>query len=171
MITVGTLTTSTPKLKRGPHGGNDERGVSMLAIVMVVVILGLLVTVVLNGHGPSTTTTIGSATSSTTTTAPRTIASGASEATVASCEANYAVVSAAVAAYRALHGASPPPGEAWATSKADGGPLLSIWPSVAKSYAIVWNGTSVSVRPVKGASSADNFGTHSPATGCYALTG
>jgi hypothetical protein len=171
VITVGTLNTFATKLLRRPPEGRDERGVSMLAIIMVVVILGLLVTIVLNGHGPSTTTTIGSAVNSTTTTAPRTVASGASEATVASCEANYAIVSAAVATYRALHGTSPPAGEAWATSHANGGPMLSSWPSVAKSYAIVWNGTSLSVRPVKGAASTGNFGTHSPASGCYALTG
>ena len=143
----------------------------MLATIMVVVILGLLVTIVLSGHGPSTTTTVGTAASSTTTTAPKTIASGASEATLASCEANFAVVGAAVATYRALHGASPPAGEAWATSTAGGGPLLTSWPSVPKSYAIVWNGTTISVRPVKGAASTGDFGARTPPTGCFAVSG
>jgi hypothetical protein len=131
----------------------------------VVVILGIIVAIVLM-NGPVTPPT--SSGDGTTTTTPQSVASGASEATLAACEANFAAVSSALAGYRALNGASPPSGAAWATSSANGGPFLAAWPTDVNFYTIVWNGSTLTVVPGTGVASRGSFGTRTPRTGCYA---
>ncbi len=153
---------------RTTSGDSTEQGVSMIATLIVVVILGVLVSITLSsGHGP-TPSTLAHPGAPTTTTVPSNIGAGAGEATVAACQANYASIDAAVEDYRALNGVAPPAGTAWATSDANGGPLLLSWPTDTKYYTITWNGAVVSVIPVKGLASHGSYGTASPATGCFA---
>jgi hypothetical protein len=150
---------------------SDERGSSLLGILSVVAILGILVAITLSlSLGGSTSPTPAPPNSgTTTTTAPKDVASGASEATLAACEANFAVVDSAVETYRAVNGSSPPAGTAWATSDTNGGALMQSWPSAPKSYAITWNGQELSVIPVKGVAAHGSLGSQALKTGCYAL--
>ncbi|HEV7958831.1 MAG TPA: hypothetical protein VGP11_05155 [Acidimicrobiales bacterium] len=151
-----------------------ERGSSLIAILSVVVTLGILVAITLSFTlGTTTPTTLApqhpnTGTTSTTTTAPKDAASGASEATLAACEANFAIIESAVEDYRALNGVAPPAGTAWATSDANGGPLMQSWPSAPSSYAITWNGRELSVIPVRGVASHGSMGSGTPKTGCFA---
>jgi hypothetical protein len=105
----------------------------------------------------------------TTTTVPKDAASGATEASLASCEANFAIVDSAVQTYQALNGSYPPAGTAWATSNANGGPLLQTWPSGGQSYRLAWNGQQLSVIPASGPASHGSFGEGPHASGCFAL--
>jgi hypothetical protein len=151
-----------------------ERGSSLVAILSVVATLGVLVAITLSlslgsstppSHTPPHSNT---ATTSTTTTAPKDAASGASEATLAACQANFAIIESAVETYRALNGTYPPAGTAWAISDADGGPLMQSWPSTPSSYAITWNGRVLSVIPVRGTASHGSAGNQTLKTGCFA---
>lgn len=141
----------------------------MIATLLVVIILGVLVVIVLASQHSSPPPASDNSAGSTTTTVPKTVASGATEADLASCEANYATVQTALSTYRALVGHDPPAGTSWATSDANGGPLLQSWPTDGKYYAMTWNGAILSVVPLKGASSHGSYGTSAPRTGCFAL--
>lgn len=137
----------------------------MIATLLVVIILGILVTIVLTSNSGTPTTT---GTSSTpTTTQPKTVAAGASEATLAACEANFVTLETAVESYEAVHGSDPPSGTTWATSAQGGQALLPSWPTSA-SYVITWSGSTLSVVPHRGVASRGSFGSSSPASGCYA---
>jgi len=117
------------------------------------------------------TTTIPGATTIpgvTPTTAPATPESGAQEAAVSACQANYQAIETALADYRALNGSLPAAGTAWATVAGNGGPYLQVWPESATYYSITWNGSQLGVIPVRGASSHGDDGTSSPKTGCFA---
>jgi hypothetical protein len=144
----------------------------MLSTLIVVIILGVMVTVVLSqSPGKKANTSPNSSnqsTATTTSTTPKSIGTEAQLAAVSSCEANYDTVSTAIQTYSAENGTNPPAGLAWATSTASNGPFLQSWPSDPKYYAIVWNGVSISVVPVKGVASHGSIGTSSPPTGCYA---
>jgi hypothetical protein len=135
----------------------------------IVAILGILVAITLSlslgtsappTHAPSDS-------SATTTTVPKDAASGATEATLSACEANFATVDSAVQTYQALNGSYPPAGTAWATPGVNGDGLLQSWPS-APSYAIVWNGRELSVIPAHGAVARGSAGSRALKTGCYA---
>ena len=147
-----------------------DDGVAMLATLVTIVILGVMAVILFNTLGGSptgsgTTTTIPGVTP---TTAPATPESGAQEAAVSACEANFQAIETALADYRALNGSLPSAGVAWATSTANGGPYLQIWPGSAPYYAIAWNGTELSVIPKRGRPSHGTDGTVSPKSGCYA---
>jgi hypothetical protein len=151
-----------------------ERGSSLIAILSVVATLGILVALTLSFTlGATTPTTLAprpssTGTTSTTTTVPKDVASGASEATLAACQANFAVIESAVQDYEALNGTPPPAGTAWATSGANGGPLMQSWPSAPSAYAINWNGKVLSVIPERGTPSHGSAGSAAPKTGCFA---
>ena len=143
----------------------------MIATLIVVLILGALVGITLSmGHSPSPSVSPQGGSPTTTTTLTSNIGAVANEATVTACMANYATIESAVQDYRALNGVAPPAGTAWATSSADGGPLLQSWPTDARYYTITWNGSVVSVVPTSGKPSHGSYGTASPSTGCYAAT-
>jgi hypothetical protein len=139
----------------------------MLATLLTVIILGVMVVIMLNTLGGTTSpgTTIPGAT---TTTAPATPANGAQEAAVSACQANFQALETAISDYRALNGSLPVAGTAWATATDNGGPYLPAWPESAPYYSITWNGTLLSVVPVRGVSSHGDDGTGSPKTGCFA---
>ncbi len=159
----------SPRVSPEPYA--RERGSSLVAILSVVAILGILVALTLSlSLGTSTPTTLEPVHSNaTTTTAPKDVASGATEATLASCEANFTIVESAVENYRALNGSYPPAGTAWATSDANGEQLMQSWPSAPSSYRITWDGHELSVIPVRGAPAQGSFGSQALKTGCYAL--
>jgi hypothetical protein len=141
----------------------------MVMLLTVVVILGVLATVVIAGSpGPKPTATTLEGSPPTTATTPQSIASAVPASQVSACAGDFASVDAALGGYRALNGAAPAPGTAWATSKAHGGPFLQGWPSGAPNFSISWNGTVLSVVPKKGTESHGSTGTVSPKTGCYA---
>ncbi|MGB7103985.1 MAG: hypothetical protein WBD82_05255 [Acidimicrobiales bacterium] len=147
----------------------SDSGIAMLSTLIVVVILGVMVTVVLSeSPGKKANTSTGQSAATTTSTTPKSIGTEAQLAAVSSCEANYDTVSTAIQTYNAENGSNPPAGPAWATSTASGGPFLQSWPADPKYFAIVWNGVSISVVPVKGVASHGSMGTSSPPTGCYA---
>jgi len=149
------------------RGSND--GFAMVATLMVVLVLGVLATVALTAHFGSTPTTTGpSLPPAQTTTVPSNPGSAARTAAVSACEADFALVTSAVANYRALNGVDPPTGRAWATSTSHGGPFLQSWPSDAQYFSLSWNGASLSVVPTKGMASHGSFGVRSPASGCFA---
>lgn len=141
----------------------------MLGLLVVVAILGVLAAFALSGSPGTTPKAVGNAMpTGSDTTSPRNVASGAQEATVAGCQANYATIARAIGTYRALNGAAPPAGTSWASATVKGGPFLQSWPSDAKSYTITWNGSTLNVLPVHGLASHGSYGTSSPASGCFA---
>ena len=135
--------------------GRDDRGVSMVATLAVVVILGILATIALaaqNGPSPSNTSNpTPNGTNANATTTPTSPASASQESTIAACQADYQSVAIAIGAYRALNGSAPPSGTAWASSTSLGGPFLGSWPSDPASFTIQWNGSILSVVPARGA--------------------
>jgi len=152
------------------HASKGEEGVAMLGILLTVIILGVMVVIMLKtlGGSPATTGPTTTIPGVTVTTAPTTPANGAQEAAVSACEANYQALETALADYKALNGASPAAGEAWATAAANGGPYMQEWPETATYYSITWNGTLFSVIPVRGAASHGSDGASSPKSGCFA---
>ncbi len=156
--------------RRRVHGSLDEQGVAMLATLLTIIILGVMVVIMFNTLGGSplstgTTTTIPGVTP---TTAPGTPESGAQEAAVSACQANYQAIESALDDYRSLNGSSPAAGTAWVTATANGGPYLQVWPEGAPYYSITWNGAQLSVIPGRGAPSHGSDGTGSPKSGCFA---
>jgi hypothetical protein len=138
----------------------------------VVATLGILAVIVLTlnfGSSPTPvgTTLPGSALAATTTTGPQDIASEQQVAERAACQADFTAIITAASDYRALNGANPPAGTAWATSTSAGGPFIQSWPSVAHAFSLTWNGAIVSVVPAKGRASHGSIGTTSPPTGCF----
>jgi hypothetical protein len=149
-----------------------DQGFTMVATLSVVALLAILVTITLSlnlgtSSPPARSTNHSGAT--TTTTAPQSVASGATEATKAACEANFVIVNSALQEYRSLNGGDPPAGTAWATNIANGGSLLEAWPSDPSSYTITWNGRELSVIPIRGAPAHGSMGNQTLRTGCYAL--
>jgi hypothetical protein len=142
----------------------------MLATLVTLIILAVLVVIMFNslGGSPSTTGTTTTIPGVTATTAPATPESGAQEAAVSACEANFQAIESALADYRSLNGSSPAAGVAWATAAVNGGPYLQEWPESATYYSITWNGTQLSVVPKRGVTSLGSDGTPSPKTGCFA---
>lgn len=142
----------------------SEQGVSMVATLMVVIILGVLAAIAFsNQNGP---TSHGSAATGSTT--PQSVGSDARAAIVAVCQADFLSVATAVQSYRAVNGAFPPNGTTWATSSALGGPYLQSWPTDARVFSISWDGSVLSAIPAKGPASHGSPGTSSPNSGCYA---
>jgi type II secretory pathway pseudopilin PulG len=154
--------------KKTPRPQAAEQGMAMVSMLIVVVILGVLVTVVLAGpHSPAPAGTTASG-SPTTTTTPQSIASIAPEAQLSACQADFALLEAAINQYQALNGSFPATGTTWANSTANGGPFLQSWPSGAPNFSISWNGAQLIVVPRQGPASRGTYGTSSPATGCFA---
>jgi hypothetical protein len=147
---------------------DSEFGVGMVSTLAVVVILGIIVTVAINGQSGPTTSVGGSAVGTTTTTSIKSIGSDASASAIAACLASYTEVDTALTYYVALKDTSPPAGTAWATSSVGGSALIESWPSGAPYYIITWNGVAFSVIPKRGTPSHGNSGTSTPKTGCYA---
>lgn len=142
----------------------------MLATLLTVIILAVMVVIMFNtlGGSPSSTGPTTTILGVSATTAPATPESGAQEAAVSACEANYQAIETALAGYRSLNGSPPAAGVAWATAATNGGPYLQAWPESATYYSITWNGLELSVVPKRGASSHGSDGTSSPKTGCFA---
>jgi len=140
----------------------------MLATLVTLIILGVMVVIMFNTLGGSPTGSTTTIRGVTATTAPATPASGAQEAAVSACQANYRAIETALADYRALNGSSPASGAAWATATANGGPFLQVWPESALYYSITWNGVQLSVIPVRGMPSRGSDGASSPRSGCFA---
>jgi type II secretory pathway pseudopilin PulG len=140
----------------------------MISTLAVVVILGVLVTIVLSTKHPATPSGAGSSSSLSTTTVPQSVGSGAQEAAISACQLNFQALTTALTDYRALNGAYPAAGTAWATSSTNGGPYLAAWPADVHYYSITWNGSILSVLPAKGTASHGSMGTNTPVTGCFA---
>jgi type II secretory pathway pseudopilin PulG len=149
------------------HGEDAERGITMIATMSVVLILGVLAVIAISGTQPSTPAGPSVGGSGTTTTVPTSPSNGASVAALAACKADFESVTAALQTYRTLNGASPPSGSAWISSPTNGGPFLQSWPTNT-SFSLTWSGASLSVIPSKGRASHGSFGTSSPKTGCFA---
>jgi hypothetical protein len=168
------MAATCEQLGQGDREPNaSERGSSLVAILSVVATLGVLVAITLSlSLGTSTSPTHvpphATGATTTTTTIPKDAASGATQATLAACEANFAAIDSAVETYRALNGTYPPAGTAWATSDGQGGPLVQSWPSGAHSYRLVWDGHQLSVIPAKGTASHGSIGQGPDVSGCFA---
>ena len=156
--------------RRRVHGSCREQGIALLGTLLTVIVLAVMAVIMLNtlGGSPSGTGTTTTIPGATTATVPATLESGAQEAAVSACRANYRAIEMALADYRSLNGLLPAAGAACATAAANGGPYLQVWPESARDYSIVWNGTQLSVIPVRGASSHGSDGTSSPQSGCFA---
>lgn len=178
-ISMDPLSEHRPIRSRGRSSGAAQRGSSLIGLLIVVLILGVMAAVTLGTLGytpnsamtgiPSTMPGGGAivATSSTTI-GTHSLGNHAGATAMAACRADYARVSAAVQNYKKLNGALPPAGTAWAHAATKGGPLLKAWPRVVHRYTIMWNGSTLSVVPVKGTVAHGSVGTSSPPTGCYA---
>ena len=149
-------------------GNTTEAGFALLGTLAVVIVLGVMVTVALATLQPKATPSSTTLPGATTTTIPQSAASGAQEAAIAACQADYQVINSAISEYSALQGDYPPSGTGWATSSANGGPLLQTWPSEANYFALTWNGSVLSVVPARGPASHGSAGTNFPPTGCFA---
>ncbi len=154
----------------GSPRSRSERGVTMLSTVIVVVILGIVGTVAVTSRPSSLPSSPPDKPSSPTSVAPtaKTVGSDTQVSTLAACEANFATISTALSTYRALHGAPPPEGTAWATSSVGGAPILHSLATSANGYQIEWNGVTLNVVPTTGTPSRGSIGTPSPPTGCFA---
>ncbi len=146
-----------------------EDGVALLGTLLVVVILGVIAVIVLNS-GPATppSSTGGTTLPGPTSTTPHSVASGADVAVIAACQSDLQNLASARDEYRAINGSAPPAGTTWATSSANGGPLIQAWPDDPPYFTITWNGATFSVLPRHGAASHGSPGTSAPPTGCYA---
>ncbi|MFI5035763.1 MAG: hypothetical protein ACHQFZ_06120 [Acidimicrobiales bacterium] len=142
---------------------------AMVATLMVVVILAVMVSIALSaGSGPTPHGTSVANGPTTSTTAASNASQDFRSARVSQCQADYQSLKTALATYRALNGAYPPAGTAWATSSANGGPYLQSWPTDAKHFTISWNGSSLNVVPYRGLAARGSDGSRSPASGCFA---
>ncbi len=139
----------------------------MVSTLVTIIVLGVIAGVVVSesSHSKPSTSLSGSTTTST---SPQSIGTDAQLAAVSGCQANFAIIAAAIQTYSAETGSPPPAGAAWATSSANGGPILQSWPTDPAYYSITWNGVSEIVTPKKGVASHGSMGTSSPPTGCYA---
>lgn len=142
----------------------------MVATLMVVMILGVLATIVLTVNLGSAPHVSGTTTPfAPTTTIPASVSGAGRMAAETACHADYQLLATAVADYRALNGATPPTGNTWATSSANGGPFLQAWPRDVGYFVITWNGSTLAVVPVKGRTSRGTDGVRTPASGCFAI--
>jgi hypothetical protein len=142
----------------------------MLATLVTLIVLAVIAVIMFNALSgtPSSTGPTTTIRGVTPTTAPATPENGAQEAAVAACQANYQALETALADYESLNGSEPAAGTAWATSTSNDGPFLQSWPQSPTYYSITWNGSILSVTPVRGASSRGSVGTRSPKSGCFA---
>jgi hypothetical protein len=142
----------------------------LLGILLTVIVLGVMVAIMFTtlGGSPSSTGSTTTIPGVTVTTAPKTPASGADEAAIAACQANFQAIETALADYRALNGSLPAAGTKWATATSHGGPFMQAWPENPIYYAITWDGAQLNVSPARGATSHGTAGTSSPKTGCFA---
>lgn len=129
-----------------------DAGSSLVGLLMAMLILGIIAAVAIGGG----------------ITTPKTAATATGATARAACASDYQTVNGAVQSYFGTNLVYPPPGTAWATSKAKGGPYLTSWPDDPRYYAISWNGSELDVVPAHGAPSFGSPGTSSPATGCGA---
>jgi hypothetical protein len=151
--------------------GALDRGASLIALLVVLVVLGVTAAIVVTALPSSTSLTLPTSSTTSTTRAPgegtttttQTIISGA---LLAACVANVQAVQSAVTNYETLNGTKPPPGTSWATSATHGGPYLQSWPTATARVAVTWNGVSVVVTPAHGRAAVGSAGTASPPTGC-----
>jgi hypothetical protein len=162
-MTVASIFSPRPTAIRG----RSEQGVALLGILLTVAILGVMVYIALTLDQSPPPSPGGSTSANATSTSAPTVGAENQQATVSACEADFATVDTAVSTYRSLNGTDPPAGERWATSAALGGPFLQSWPSDPRHFALVWNGSQLSVVPIKGAASHGSFGSSSPPTGCF----
>jgi hypothetical protein len=157
-----------------------ERGSSLIALLLVVLILGVTAAVALGGLGytpnstitgiPSTMPGGGAIVAATSTTVvAKSRNNNPRESPIAACRADYAIVRAAVQKYEKINGSLPAAGTAWASSSANGGPLLGEWPRGEGRFTIVWNGSMLSVVPAVGTATHGSMGTKAPPTGCFAV--
>lgn len=154
-----------------------ERGSSLIALLLVMLILGLMAAVALGGLGytpnstitgiPSTMPGGGAIVTTPTTVAAKSRGETMRETAIEACRVDYEMVSAAVQRYKQLNGSLPRSGTTWAHAATDGGPFIRVWPR-DNHFVIEWNGSTLSVIPAKGAITHDSVGTRSPATGCFA---
>ncbi len=163
---------------RATGSGALDRGASLVALLLVLVVLGVTAAIVVTALPSSTALTLPTSTTSrttattrgpgggTTTTTTQTILSAA---LIAACVANVQAVQGAAQAYETLNGSRPPAGTSWATSTARGGPYLQSWPAATSQVTVRWNGASVVVTPARGRAAVGSAGTSSPPTGCDAI--
>ena len=151
----------------------DCAGVSLVGMLVSLIILGILAYVAVNFLvSPSATVPVVTGTSTAPSATPTTgqpLSSVLHLAVVTACRADFTSVETAISDYRAVSGANPPSGTAWATATLSGGPFLQSWPTGNGAYAIGWNGANVVVTPRSGVASVGNVGTPTPPTGCYAV--
>jgi type II secretory pathway pseudopilin PulG len=172
---TGVLSVLVTDIRRRPAPTDvpdaTESGVAMIGTLLVVIILGILVTIVLTNQ-PAAKNTTQETTSSgalvTTTTVPQSVGSAAQQAAVSTCQLNFQAVTTALTDYKAVNGSNPAAGVAWATSSALGGPYMQTWPNGHPYYTLQWNGSALSVVPLRGTASHGSIGTSAPATGCFA---
>ncbi len=144
----------------------DQRGASMIGIVIVVLILGVMAAIALSQLEHETTTHAAGKTQSL-----LKRSTGASstnqQAAIAACQADFQAVQQLLQIYQTEHQTNPPAGTAWAQSLATEGAQGDAWPS-SSSFAITWDGSVLSVIPTTGTASHGSSGAVSPPTGCFA---
>jgi hypothetical protein len=141
---------------------------SLVGILLMLIILGVLGAVAVSavdGTGspsslPSSTSTVAGSSG--------TSGGDIQAALNAACVADYETLSAAVQVYATLHGINPAAGTSWVAGIEAGSSLLQSWPGDPGHFTFTWNGTSISVVPHHGASSAGSAGSSASATGCFA---
>ncbi len=172
---IGTLyrrLRSAPRTGSAIGPGAIDRGASLIALLVVLVVLGVTAAIVVTALPSSTSLALPTSSTTltthapgggTTTTTTQTIISGA---LLAACVANVQAVKSAVSTYETLNGSKPPRGTSWATSTTHGGPYLQSWPTATARVTVTWNGVSVVVTPAHGRAAVGSAGTTSPPTGC-----
>ncbi len=138
---------------------HDDAGVALVATIVVVMIIAVLAALVLSAQSPPRHAPLAGTARAT---LPAKSGAALSAASVAACRADFATITAALGAYRALHGSNPPAGTTWAT-----GGLLAAWP-VDSEHLFIWNGRLLEVQPSRGEVSRASAGTPAPASGCFA---
>jgi type II secretory pathway pseudopilin PulG len=146
----------------------DEKGFSLISLLLVVMILGIMMALTLESLNGTGLTSSGTGGSSTTLSIPKGAGDVVAQAQISACEADFSSVETAIVTYYSDNGKPPGAGTTWATHNPYGSPIIQSWPSGAPYFTLTWNGTVLSVTPRFGPASSDSIGTKSPRTGCYA---
>jgi hypothetical protein len=138
--------------------------IGLLATLVILAVMAVLALKLTSSPSvPSANPSFPSGPRPTSTTTPASVAHGTQ---VAACQSEVALLTTAVAAYEAVNSSTPPPGTAWITSNAHGGPFSGAPLAASAAFRVTWTGSAVRVVPAHG-ESATGVGTPSPPTGCY----
>jgi len=107
----------------------DEKGFSLISLLLVVMILGIMMALTLESLNGTGLTSSGTGGSSTTLSIPKGAGDVVAQAQISACEADFSSVETAIVTYYSDNGKPPGAGTTWATHNPYGSPIMQSWPS------------------------------------------